>query len=93
MLLVSGWLLTLCVSSASVLLAHRTQDAQWVLPRLVGWILYMKFNFFFLEQIQQSGLLILGFLFALISVVYFGGGAQAINNLLISIYEAVFGGI
>ena len=59
-----------------------------------GWLHFIhEVQFLFLEQIQQSGLLILGFLFALISVVYFGGGAQAINNLLISIYEAIFGGI
>lgn len=74
LLILSGWLLTLCVSSFAVLLAHRKQDAQWVLPRLV----------------QQSGLLILGFVSALLLVIYFAGAAQSINNLLISIYEKIY---
>lgn len=74
LILLSGWLITLITSSVSVVIAQRKREAQWVLPRLV----------------QQSGLLILGFLLAMFLVIYFAGGANSINNILISIYESLY---
>uniref|UniRef100_A0A1I8BCW5 MARVEL domain-containing protein n=1 Tax=Meloidogyne hapla TaxID=6305 RepID=A0A1I8BCW5_MELHA len=73
LLIISGWLITLLVSTVSICLAKYKDEAQWILPRLV----------------QQTGLLILGFLFALLLVFYFSGASQTINNIIISIYEPV----
>ncbi|CAK5088976.1 unnamed protein product [Meloidogyne enterolobii] len=74
LLIISGWLITLIVSSVSICLAKYKDDAQWILPRLV----------------QQTGLLIFGFLIALLLVIYFSGASQTINNILISIYENLY---
>jgi hypothetical protein len=86
LLILSGWLVTLAVSTASILIAHRKGDPQWVLPRLVCLNLVTGIKFPS-KKVQQSGLLILGFMMALLLVIYFAGGAQAINNWLITIYE------
>jgi len=40
-------------------------------------------------KVQQTGLLIFGFLIALLLVIYFSGASQTINNILISIYEVI----
>uniref|UniRef100_A0A914MUK0 Uncharacterized protein n=1 Tax=Meloidogyne incognita TaxID=6306 RepID=A0A914MUK0_MELIC len=74
LLIISGWLITLLVSTVSICLAKYKDDAQWILPRLV----------------QQTGLLIFGFLIALLLVIYFSGASQTINNILISIYENLY---
>ncbi|KAL3090923.1 hypothetical protein niasHS_007298 [Heterodera schachtii] len=74
LLLLTGWLVTLCVSTVSLFIARNKRDYQYVWPRLV----------------QLSGLLLLGFLFALLLVIYFAGAAHRINSWLISFHEFAF---
>ncbi|KAF7635890.1 hypothetical protein Mgra_00004607 [Meloidogyne graminicola] len=73
-LFISGWLITLLVSTISICLAKYKNDSQWILPRLI----------------QQTGLLIIGFLFVFILVIYFIGAYKIINNILINIYEYIY---
>jgi len=72
-LFLSGWLVTLFTSTGTLMLAERKKNSEYVLPRLV----------------QQSGLLICGFLCTILLIVYFTGGSAAINNALISVFEYV----
>uniref|UniRef100_A0A183C3F5 Lysosomal cobalamin transporter n=1 Tax=Globodera pallida TaxID=36090 RepID=A0A183C3F5_GLOPA len=74
LVVLTGWLVTLGVSTVSLVISKRKKDYQFVWPRLV----------------QQSGLLVLGFLLALLLLIYFAGGAYRINSCLISFYESAF---
>ncbi|KAI1714562.1 hypothetical protein DdX_08663 [Ditylenchus destructor] len=72
-LFLSGWLVTLFTSTGTLMMAERKKNGEYVLPRIV----------------QQTGLLICGFLCAIMLIIYFSGGAASINNVIISVFEFI----